>query len=77
MNPLPCTVWRFHDAPQELRDLSTNGGDEDWLVEVPPIGIADEYGLPEWILSTDSMEEPKTYPHPTRPGWTVVIGAHA
>ncbi len=25
------TMWPFYDAPQELQDLSTHGGDEDVL----------------------------------------------
>lgn len=25
------TVWRFDDAPKDFRELSTNGGDEDWI----------------------------------------------
>lgn len=28
-------VWAFEDAPEELRALSNNGGDEDWLALVP------------------------------------------
>lgn len=28
-------VWRFDDAPEELRRLSRHGGDEDWVVMVP------------------------------------------
>lgn len=28
-------VWKFSDAPKELRALSTHGGDEDWLAVVP------------------------------------------
>jgi len=28
-------VWRFHDAPEQFRKLSTHGGDEDWLALVP------------------------------------------
>jgi len=28
-------VWRFEDAPAEYQALSTNGGDEDWVVFVP------------------------------------------
>lgn len=28
-------VYRFEDAPKELQDLSTNGGDEDWIAIVP------------------------------------------
>ena len=29
------SIYRFKDAPQQWRDLSTNGGDEDWLAFVP------------------------------------------
>lgn len=71
----PAIVWKFHDAPQELRDLSQNGGDEDWLVELPPGW--DEYGLPFWCEAMDSMHEPQSYDHPAKPEWQVVIGAHA
>lgn len=28
-------VWRFDDAPEEYRKLSTNAGDEDWIAFVP------------------------------------------
>lgn len=28
-------VWRFHEAPELLQKLSTNGGDEDWLAFIP------------------------------------------
>ena len=28
-------VWRFHEAPGELRALSEHGGDEDWLALLP------------------------------------------
>ena len=28
-------TWKFYDAPGELRALSTNGGDEDWLTILP------------------------------------------
>ncbi len=31
----PIQVWRFEDAPEELRQKSTNGGDEDWIALVP------------------------------------------
>ena len=30
-------VWPWHQAPLALRDLSTNGGDEDWIAVVPSI----------------------------------------
>jgi hypothetical protein len=37
-------VWAYHQAPIALRDLSTNGGDEDWIAVVP-------YGMhrPLWM----------------------------
>lgn len=28
-------VWRFEDAPDDYKCLSTNGGDEDWVAVVP------------------------------------------
>lgn len=28
-------LWVFEDAPPELKKLSENGGDEDWLMYVP------------------------------------------
>jgi hypothetical protein len=28
-------IWRFYEAPEKYRKLSTNGGDEDWIAFVP------------------------------------------
>lgn len=28
-------LWRWDDAPRPLRELSTHGGDEDWVAWVP------------------------------------------
>lgn len=28
-------IWTFEDAPEEFRDLSDNGGDEDFIAMVP------------------------------------------
>ena len=28
-------IWRFEDAPEDFRNLSDNGGDEDWVAFVP------------------------------------------
>lgn len=35
-NP-PDTIfmWTFKEAPQAFKDISTNGGDEDWIALVP------------------------------------------
>jgi hypothetical protein len=35
MNNKMIKVWKFEDAPKEYQDLSTNGGDEDWIAFVP------------------------------------------
>lgn len=31
----PILVYRFHDAPVEYQNLSTNGGDEDEVIVIP------------------------------------------
>jgi hypothetical protein len=74
-SPEPARVWVFQQAPAYLQRLSTNGGDEDWIVELPP-GLED-YGLPYWVECTDSCHEPDRFDHPRRKGWSVVIGSHA
>ena len=38
-------IWRYHNAPQELKDLSVNGGDEDWLV-IMKEEVQDQYYIP-------------------------------
>ena len=35
-------IWKFNDAPKYFRDLSENGGDEDWVAFVPD-ALKDEY----------------------------------
>lgn len=40
--PNAIIIWEFHDAPEELRDLSRAGGDEDWLALVP-MSLADKW----------------------------------
>lgn len=34
-NKLPILVWPWEDAPQVLKNLSDNGG-EDWVAHIPP-----------------------------------------
>lgn len=70
-----ATVWRFDDAPKELRDLSTNGGDEDWIVELPK--SFHQYGAPSWVEGIAACRDPNEYPHPTKPDYVVYIGSHA
>jgi len=76
IKPHHIRVWRFADAPKELKDLSRNGGDEDWLALLPPkfkndwIGWMDT-GTPFGCCNVD------TYEHPELPGFTIRIGSHA
>jgi hypothetical protein len=69
-------VWAFEDAPKELRDLSINGGDEDWLALIPPTYDM-RYGLPIWMQvgSFSTEGEPDVFDLPD--GSKVVIGSHA
>jgi hypothetical protein len=45
----PIKIWPFHEAPLGLREFcNANGGDEDWLVLVPPhLGEDELYWLNE------------------------------
>lgn len=72
----PICVWWFDDAPQELRDLSPHGGDEDWLGEFPP--WCSDFA-PWWSHAGTAFGvcDVSEHAHPTKPGWTVRIGAHA
>lgn len=71
----PIITWRFYDAPKALQDLSTNGGDEDWLTVVPAKAM-DEYYI-GWLQEGTSYGcccvEVFEYPD----GTTVHIGSHS
>ena len=42
----PVVIWNFSDAPQSLKDLSQNGGDEDYLLLIPRFELD---FLPSWL----------------------------
>lgn len=67
------SVWEFDKAPQEYKNLSQNGGDEDWVVLIPK---ADQthYYIP-WLDRIDSCNEPQEFTLPN--GDKLYIGAHA
>jgi len=71
----PILVWRFEDAPETLRKLSTHGGDEDWLILFPPGYDPAEttWGDPEHCVLGDWCNSRHTLPG----GGTVVIAAHS
>lgn len=64
-------VWRWSDAPGELRMLSTHGGDEDWLALLP--AHTDYVG---WVEG-DAFGCGDTSTHELPDGRLVKIGAHA
>ena len=74
MEPGLFLVWEFDKAPQELQDLSTFEGDEDWLV----LTSRETWRSNLYIRWLDSIgvSEPMRYKHPTDPDLVVFIGAH-
>ena len=68
-------VWRFEDAPPELRKLSSHGGDEDWLLLFPPGIDPDEttWACSDGEIFGDWCNSRQTLPD----GHTVIIAAHA
>jgi hypothetical protein len=71
MNP-HIKVWRFHDAPDEFKRLSTYGGDEDWLAHIP-VEYANEYI--NW-LEYGSFGCCEISEHKLEDGSVIKIGAH-
>ena len=73
---IPIRIWAFENAPEDLRDLSTQGGDEDWVALIPPVYHDN------WLSWMDDgtgfglcgVQETE---HPYLPGWKVRIGYHA
>lgn len=66
------SIYRWEDAPQAWRDLSTNGGDEDWIAFVPE-SLKSEYMpfLEEGLGFGNSVEVCDI------PGGVVFISSHA
>ncbi len=63
-------IWQWKDAPLRWRELSYNGGDEDWVMYVPDGCNADTYRLEQAIgICTTNV-------HPVQ-GGLVYIGVHA
>lgn len=67
-------VWDWRFAPEELRKLSTCGGDEDWVAFVPD-AVIDSWGggNPPWI---DALGVCGVEMHQTKGGF-VYIGYHS
>lgn len=70
----PIKIWRFRDAPEEYRELSEHGGDEDFVMLVPS-ALVDEFLIDRVVdlgllgcSSTDKYERLEGH---------VFIGAHS
>ena len=78
--PEGCVLlWQFHAAPADLRHLSDNGGDEDWIAVVPAgftghLSFLDKGSFAANWFGCASID---AYDHPTIPGAKVYIGSHA
>lgn len=68
----PWLVWPFNDAPPELRYLSQNGGDEDWILVLSP--GADE---PWWAQQGGAFGCYCVERHELPCGRAVLIGCHS
>jgi len=66
-------IWRWDDAPEAFRLLSTHGGDEDWVAFVPV--ALDGVWLP-FLEAGTGFGICDVYEYPV-PGGVVLIGAHA
>lgn len=75
-DPNMIRVWRFQDAPVNLRGLSSNGGDEDWLALLPK-EMKNDY-IP-WMESGSNFGccDVSEYDVPSMPEFFVRIGSHS
>lgn len=73
----PMIIWEFDYAPIEMRQLSLNAGDEDWIAEIPP-DFNDGY-IPSWLDGGTAFGRfcVDEYDHPNKKGWKIRIGCHA
>lgn len=67
-------VWRFEDAPEELRAMSYNCGDEDWLAILPD---HIEYSEVDWMTAPSSFARCELQCVGVVHGRQVVIGVHS
>ena len=74
------TLWPFYDAPDEYRELSPHGGDEDWIMFVPDELLSHRCGHSTVAFQLDRIRQAigvcDTSDHRIE-GGTIFIGAHA
>lgn len=76
----PILVWRFPDAPQEYKDRSQHGGDEDWLAVVPAsfyTNAEEDWQDPYWLQGSGRFGPCEISREVLPDGDVLFIGAHA
>lgn len=71
INPQVITVYRWQDAPLELKHLA-GGAAGLWLAVVPGVYVESEYL--GWLDHMDGSLAPLVKVHPTLAGYEVWIG---
>lgn len=71
-DPTAITVWPFYAAPQEYRDICSQGGDEDYIAFVPDTCSEQD---PSFLW--DGRFSCCTSSSHQIPGGTLVVGCHA
>lgn len=76
MTETAITIWPFNEAPEHLQRLSTNGGDEDWVVIFPDGMTVDN--MP-WSIerAIDALQVCDTSYYSAPDGRLVAITCHA
>lgn len=64
------TIFRFHDCPQDWRDLSEHGGDEDHII----VGNPNDYDFERVVMALTRCDN---HPVILPDGRHAVITAHA
>jgi hypothetical protein len=64
-------IWNWELAPQEYKDLSTNGGDEDWVVFINNNNLED-YNIEQYATENDYNEPVTKW---SIPNWMEKLGA--
>ena len=76
IDALAITIWRWADAPSDLRALSGYGGGEQWVALVPVAYTEENFmGL---LFHIDAAHDPQIVSHPSLSEYQVWIGgSHA
>jgi len=71
----PFEIWKFDDAPEVYRNLSTNGGDEDWLIVFPEGETEDSQWTMEYAIERMAVCDVDYHTAPD--GRRIAITCHA